>query len=146
LNPAQVTGEVTTVQGFAGGAGTDNASNSYTGGGGGGASEVGETSSGYTTGGAGGDGENNVMGMNDADSDTFLTTLSVGHDASDNLRYFSGGGTGTDYPSPTYQTASKGGGGSNSVGVANTGGGGSGRQGNPGYAGGSGIVIIRYLI
>ena len=146
LNPAQVTGEVTTVQGFAGGAGTDNGSNSYTGGGGGGASEVGETSPAIARGGAGGDGENNVMGMNDADSDAFLTELSVGHNASDNLRYFSGGGTGTDYPSPTYQTASKGGGGSNSVGVANTGGGGSGRQGNPGYAGGSGIVIIRYLI
>ena len=140
-----VTGEVTTVQGYAGGDGTGPTGGAYTGGGGGGASEVGETSPNTTRGGAGGDGENNIMGMNDSDSDAFLTALSVGHD-SGGTRYFSGGGTGTDYPSPSYQTASKGGGGSNSVGVANTGGGGSGRQGAAGYAGGSGIVIVRYAI
>ena len=124
-------------------------SNQGNGGGGGGASAAGGDA------GVGGAGENNVMGMNDSDSDAFLTALSVGHD-SGGTRYFSGGGGGGAYgPSGgTGDAGGVGGGGtgasanstSGSAGTANTGGGGGGSgTGAVGGIGGSGIVIIRYL-
>jgi hypothetical protein len=140
-------GEVGTVQGFVGGGDAPSSTSS----GGGGASEAGST--GTSDGGDGGDGENNVMGMDDSDSDAFLTTASAGHDVG-GTRYFAGGGAGSTN-SGSAGAGGKGGGGDGhassngvgSVGVANTGGGGGGgcaiNSSSNGAIGGSGIVIIR---
>jgi hypothetical protein len=121
----------------------------YPGGGGGGASAVGVTpASSSASGGAGGAGENNVMGLSDADSYTFMTAISAGV-VSSGARYFAGGGGGG---------ANSGGGGAGGIGgggaggsggigtagTANTGGGGGAGQAS-GIAGGSGIVILRVL-
>jgi len=150
-----ITGEVTTVQGFIGGVAT-NTSTGYGGGGGGGASAAGLTGA-ATHGGAGGPGENNVMGLNDANSDILLDNASAGHDVS-NVRYLAGGGGGgVGGSSRTTGAGGSGGGGSGgnntgstgaTVGIANTGGGGGGGYGTDGTGavGGSGIVIIRYAV
>ena len=95
------------------------------GGGGGGATAVGGNSPG-SAGGAGGAG---------------ATTGITGS----NNTYGGGGGGGSE--NNNTGAGGSGGGGSNSAGSANTGGGGGGRSGAPvasGFAGGSGIVIIRY--
>jgi hypothetical protein len=114
-------GAGTSNQGYAGG--RNNASNG-SGGGGGGASEAGEiTTNDYTgTAGAGGDGL--------ASSITGSSVTRGG-----------GGGGGATTPG----AGGAGGGGSNSNGTANTGGGGGGTSANlgNGYAGGSGVVILR---
>lgn len=62
------------------------------------------------------------------------------------VRYYSGGGGGSQYPgySGSPGSGGAGGGGSCAAGTTNTGGGGGGSTGPNGYAGGSGIVIIRY--
>lgn len=121
-------------------------------GGGGGAGAVGSNAT-SSNGGAGGAGENNIMGLNDADSDTVLTIALVGHDVG-GLRYFAGGGGGGGGIGVTGGLGSSGGGASGgtqgvngSSGNANTGGGGGGSGGGAsGGSGGSGIVIIRYAI
>jgi len=151
------TPDTTPDQGFIGGLGYTDDVTFTTGGGGGGASSRGlPTASSYAGSEPkpGGAGENNVMGLNDADSDAFLTAASAGHD-SGGIRYFSGGGGGgADATAASGSMAGGvggGGDGTNSAvsgndGDANTGGGGGGgstvsRRGD----GGSGIVIIRRL-
>ena len=54
-----------------------------------------------------------------------------------------GGGAGVGWASAG--SVSNGGGTLSTAGTSNTGGGGGGSGANPGYAGGSGIVIVRYL-
>jgi len=132
-------------QGNDGGDGV-NISNSNDGGGGGGAAAAGSNA------GVGGAGENEIMGMDATLSDAFLTTLSLGVDEADGLRYFSGGGGGGGYaPSGgTGNVGGVGGGGAGSTGggtagTPNTGGGGGGSGLSGGAAGGTGIVIIRHL-
>ena len=147
----------TAGQGTSGGTGTQ--TNGYGGGGGGGAGAGGGNGSG-TNAGVGGVGENNIMGLNDADSDALLTAASVGHDVG-GLRYFAGGGGGGIGGSANSIAAGgSGGGGSGSKagggvvdathGLPNTGGGGGGGGGSTnsqnGGAGGSGIVIVRYAL
>jgi len=142
-------------QGYAGGNPSSGAP-AYNGGGGGGAGGIGGTGSNTTTAGVGGVGENNVMGMNDTDSDAFLTTVAVGHDVA-GLRYFAGGGGGGEVHGTAAAVGGSGGGGAGGIGntgvagTANTGGGGGaagatssgGTSQQGGGAGGSGIVIIR---
>ena len=127
------TPDTTPDQGFAGGSGNPTPSVSATqGGGGGGASEVG-TAAYLLLGGAGGDGV--------ASS---ITGSSV---------TYAGGGGGSAISGGTPGTGGSGGGGAGGLvntpgvgGTANTGGGGGGSSNNVGVnAGGSGIVIIRYL-
>ena len=89
------------------------------------------------------------MGMNDADSYSHLTTLSLGHVVS-GARYFAGGGAGEAYTNGAGTGGAGGGGNAATAGTANTGGGGGGGS-NGGTnrtaaAGGSGLVIIRYAI
>ena len=129
------------------------------GGGAGGAGGNGYSSGGTDRGGLGGVGENNVMGMNDADSDAFLTTISVGHDVG-GTRYLAGGGGGGEVFGNTIPPGGSGGGGAGGLGgtvgvdgTANTGGGGGGAGATSsggtsqtgGGDGGTGIVIIRRL-
>lgn len=106
----------------------------YGAGGGGGAASDGANATGNGTGGAGGHGENNIWSLNDADSDSIFTTLSVGHDVG-GLRYFAGGGGGSggDLTGQSNSAGGNGGGGegaarngSSTAGTANTGGGGGG--------------------
>ena len=157
VNITPITGEVTTVQGFNGGAGRNG--NDWPGGGGGGAGAVGAgpSSQGNGTNNAGGVGEDQVMGLNAADSYTLLTAASAGHVVG-GARYFSGGGGGAVGTGGTNGAGGSGGGGvansGNSStlagnGLANTGGGGGGHgYGGTNNAGdgGSGIVIIRYAL
>ena len=133
-----ITGETTTVQGYAGGTAYGTGDNTEGGGGGGGASAVG-TNAVSGTGGNGGAGTNSS-----------ITGSVVG--------YAGGGGAGSNNPSATGGTATYGGGagrirtagnGNAGDGTANTGGGGGGHAdqhitGNPG-SGGSGVVILRRL-
>jgi hypothetical protein len=117
---------VSPAQGFNGGNSKSASSPTVDhGGGGGGATAVGGNSPG-SAGGAGGAG---------------ATTGITGS----NNTYGGGGGGGSE--NNNTGAGGSGGGGSNSAGSANTGGGGGGRSGAPvasGFAGGSGIVIIRY--
>jgi hypothetical protein len=140
-------------QGYGGGAGT----NTQSSGGGGGAGAIGQAGQSTTQGGAGGVGEDEVMGLNAADSYTLLTNANVGHVVS-GARYFAGGGGGGTYSAGTGGSGGYGGGGAggNPPGAgtnatANTGGGGGGASATAlpsptGGAGGSGIVIIRYAV
>ena len=125
-------GPGTTNQGFAGGNGAS--APAYAGGGGGGASAVGANAT-TSVGGNGGAG---------------ITTSISGTSTT----YAGGGGGGTDGASYTAGTGGSGGGGAGGkknstspvAGTANTGGGGGGSGSNVnGAAGGSGIVIVRYL-
>ena len=126
---------VTTDAGFAGGASASNVGDC--GGGGGGAGEVGDTFQGDTVGNGyniqGGDGLNM--------SSTFTTAFG------DN-GYFAGGGGAFARNDDIPRAGGAGGGGAGgSSGTANTGGGGGGRDaGVVAGAGGSGIVLIRYII
>ena len=139
-------GTATASQGFAGGTGT-----TVSGGGGGGASAVGGTG-GASAGGTGGAGVANTLLTS-----TIATTYSVGQVSGGSVYFAGGGGGGVDTGSGsgTFAGGIGGGGaggaltGSNVAGTAYTGGGGGGGGRNPGEfngaAGGSGIVIIRYL-
>tara|TARA_R100001440_G_scaffold36558_5_gene55694 strand:+ start:2557 stop:5673 length:3117 start_codon:yes stop_codon:yes gene_type:complete len=96
-------------------------------GGGGGAGADGNNGSvNYPNGGNGGDGfQSDITGTN--------------------TYYAGGGGGGSKDSSSTVGTGGAGGGGPDSAGSANTGGGGSGNHWNAsGYAGGSGVIILRY--
>jgi len=114
-------------QGFPGGNGTS----ATTGGGGGGAGESGNTDGG----GEGGDGSYSAS--------AYANATGTGVSG-----YYAGGGGGG---APTSGLAGGLGGGGNgdpsgTNGTANTGGGGGGGYSSPGQSGGSGIVIIRYLL
>ena len=126
----------TSGNGFTGGTGT-NSGNPYTGGGGGGASQNGFNNSGSTSGAGGAGVSSSISGS------------SVG--------YGGGGGAGCEGSASRGAGATTFGGGNGSgpnsnngsAGTANTGGGGGGGDGgntNSGYAGGSGIVIISYIL
>jgi hypothetical protein len=116
-------GTGTSSQGFSGGTGAGNNTNSGRVGGGGG--------------GAGGVGSSPGNGGSGADySSWYGESLIIG-----------GGGAGAVGTGGGYSGGSGGGGGSGVAGTSNTGGGGGGRGGNVSSgAGGSGIVIVRYLI
>jgi len=142
-----------TYQGHAGGDSTAYA-DPYSGGGGGGAGAVGANAGGSGVLGHGGVGEDQVMGMNAADSYTLLTNASAGHVVS-GARYFAGGGGGGSQGSSGAINGGSGGGGAGGIasgtpvsGLSNTGGGGGGGglMNIAGANGGSGIVIIRYTI
>ena len=126
---------VTTDAGFAGGASAS--SSGDCGGGGGGAGEVGDAFQGSTVGNGyniqGGDGLNM--------SSTFTTAFG-------DSGYFAGGGGAFARNDDISRAGGAGGGGAGgSSGTANTGGGGGGRDaGVVAGAGGSGIVLIRYII
>jgi hypothetical protein len=120
------------TQGFAGGSGQSQSVPYYSGGGGGGAGQVGEsTPSG--TGGKGGDGISNLAFANAT--------------ASGSNTYFAGGGGGAPNSAASLGGTAGGTGGANAVAAtANIGAGGGGGYGsNLAAAGGSGIVIVRYL-
>jgi prepilin-type N-terminal cleavage/methylation domain-containing protein len=117
----------TSGQGFAGGVNSNSAPN-YGGGGGGGAGAVGQNGT-STKGGNGGSGiQYNITGTS---------------------TYYAGGGGSSYYNSGgTLGTGGLGGGGNpGQAGTANTGGGGGGALSNglAGFAGGSGVVIVRYI-
>jgi hypothetical protein len=126
VNPTKNEGDLGS-RAFTGGS----ASGGYSGasGGGGGAGEAGYNASG-STGGNGGDGfQSDITGTN---------------------TYYAGGGAGAARASNigSYGYGGQGGGGRNAAGTANTGGGGGGRAStngsNSAYAGGSGIIILKY--
>jgi hypothetical protein len=124
-------GSGTANQGYAGGVGSTDAASYATGGGGGGAGGIGGnggTSSGSNVGGTGGSGVS-----------TSITGSSVA--------YAGGGGGGGNSGGGTATAGGGTGGSTGTAGTANTGGGGgaSGGNGN-GFAGGSGIVVIRYAV
>jgi hypothetical protein len=137
------------VQGFAGGTSTTANAANGAGGGGGGATAVG---SGTSTA-AGGNG-----GAGSSAFSSWGSITGTGQNVSGTYWYAGGGGGGVDNTNPTKVggTGGNGGGANGSNGtatdaIANTGGGGGGGGGvfgvNPGYgsAGGSGLVIVRYL-
>lgn len=140
-------GAATSGQGNAGGSSTGGA-NAYGGGGGGGAGAVGGSGNG-TNGGNGGAGVNTVTNWGALSSAFTATGLGVSG-------YIAGGGGGSiNTGGVAPGTGGSGGGGNGSTsasgqtnGTANTGGGGGGRGAGTGAAanGGSGIVIVRYLI
>jgi hypothetical protein len=128
--------------GNAGGSATGNAAGGWQGGGGGGAGAVG-TSGTITAGGVGG------VGLSTASAYGLAT--GTGENSSGTV-YFAGGGGGNAYNQNNfyYGAGGLGGGGSNSAGTVNTGGGAGGggflSSTSNGFAGGSGIVIVRYPI
>ena len=117
-NPTGNIGSGTAGQGYGGGSAST--ANSGTTGGGGGAGQVGQT----------GNGGNGVQSSIDGTA-----------------TYRAGGGAGESVNGTTYTGGLGGGGDSATNGTVNTGGGAGGHAPNdsPGYNGGSGIVIIRYL-
>jgi len=133
-----ISGETTTVQGYAGGTAYGTGDNTEGGGGGGGASAVGTN------------GSSGVAGNGGAGTSSSITGSSVG--------YAGGGGAASNNPSATGGSATDGGGagkkrpdgsGDAASGTANTGGGGGGHcdqhiTGDPG-SGGTGVVILRML-
>jgi len=140
-----VGGTATSGQGFAGGSSN---SSSFDAGGGGGAGAVGanaSTGSGGSGAGAGGAGVNTYS--------TWLNTTGTGVSG-----FIAGGGGGGSYGSSNHGAGGSGGGGAGAdsaptAGTANTGGGGGGAgnsantNGTPvGANGGSGLVIVRYLV
>jgi hypothetical protein len=140
-----VGGTATSGQGFAGGSSN---SSSFDAGGGGGAGAVGanaSTGSGGSGSGAGGAGVNTYS--------TWLNTTGTGVSG-----FIAGGGGGGSYNSANHGAGGSGGGGAGAdsapvAGTANTGGGGGGAgnsantNGTPvGANGGSGLVIVRYLV
>jgi hypothetical protein len=146
-------GDATSGQGNAGGAAT--AGSGYTGAGGGGAGAAGVAAGGTSTGGAGGIGSSVYSSWGSA--------TNTGQNVS-GTRYYAGGGGGSSQYLYGFGAGGLGGGGRGAdersgntpsvAGTANTGGGGGGGMnyngGDPGtqyngMAGGSGIIIIRYL-
>jgi hypothetical protein len=139
-----VGGSKTTGQGNDG-AGDNNVGGSFPGGGGGGAGAAGSVPPNSTTGGNGGNGLTNAL-INTIGAATGLGQLSSGN------YYFAGGaGAGVFSTSgATYGSAGLGGGGAGGLngtaGTTNTGGGGGGSGSrNTGAAGGSGVIVVRYL-
>lgn len=126
---------VTTDAGFAGGTSASNVGDC--GGGGGGAGEVGDTFQGQDVGNG-----YNIQGGDGLDMSAYFTT-SFGENG-----YFAGGGGAFARNDNIPRAGGLGGGGDGaSSGTANTGGGGGGRDaGVSSGAGGSGIVLIRYII
>ena len=119
-------------QGYAGG-GTNSTYTPFPSGGGGGAGGAGVDGVGYGNAGAGGAGLNNDIVQRGAD-----------------VGYAGGGGGGCQSAVGVGGSASHGGGagaasGAGTAGTANTGGGGGACNGTGGGAGGSGIVVVRYL-
>ena len=147
--------------GFAGTAGQGSAGgNSATAayGGGGGAGGVGVNYSG-SVGGAGGVGLKQVMGLSVANSTLLLAAAAAGvvESSDSNYRYIAGGGGGADNSAPggsgglggggsALDLIAAGSGGHPQAGEVNTGGGGGGGYNTGAGYGGSGIVIIRYVI
>jgi hypothetical protein len=144
-------GTGTAGQGNNGGTGYDDGSG-YPGGGGGGAGAVGQTPS-SATGGNGGVGAtyNTTVGGS-AGPYSFINAMGVGTNTGQLVSsnyYYAGGGAGGSRTGASGTGGSGGGGASNTAGTRNTGGGGGGANGSgndAGFAGGSGIVIIRYTI
>jgi hypothetical protein len=123
-------GSGTTSQGYAGGNGDNLGGN---GGGGGGAGAVGGTASGSLSGG---------IGATSATINAMASVTGTGDNQSGTY-YFAGGGGGGGN---SIGNGGYGGGGRAAAGATNTGGGGGSHNGpGIGYAGGSGIVIVRYL-
>ena len=133
---------------YYGNAGGGNATNytvpPYANGGGGGAGAAGTSAPSQFTGGNGGDGTTVFS--------TWGLATNTGQNSSGTV-YYAGGGAGGTYSSGGASgTAGKGGGGTGGVsavgsnGTANTGGGAGGGNAYPAAAGGSGIIIIRYLV
>ena len=149
---SQPIGTAVSGQGNIGGIGGNGAGHS--GGGGGGAGAVGE--SGATAGTAGGVGKDEIMGMSDSDTHTFLAGVSAGH-VSGGTTWFAGGGAGATQ-SGSVSAGGLGGGGAGGAAYSaigqdatdGTGGGGGGGGGLSGAAdggdGGNGIVILRYAL
>ena len=142
--PAAYTGGTnTTGQGFAGGNGAAT-SNDYRGtGGGGGAGAAGQVGfDNSTPGGAGG------AGLSSAIINAMGAATGAGQLSGGNYYFAGGGGGGTFYAGTAVGGLGGGGTANTSAGVANTGGGGGGASQNGGsglaFAGGSGIVIVRY--
>ena len=145
-------GTGTSGQGNNGGTGLDTASG-YPGGAGGGAGATGANAPDGTYGGAGGIGAtyNTTVGGS-AGPYSFINAMglatSTGQLVSSNY-YYAGGGAGGSRTGSTALGGNGGGGNSNTAGTKNTGGGGGGANGtgnDAGFAGGSGIVIIRYAM
>ena len=146
-------GSYSPVEGYAGGT-ANSTGNVYGSGGGGGAGGIGGSGSNATGGpggvGAGGDSYTNYAILNAMGSATNTGVLSSGN------YYYAGGGGGASYgPGGGFNIAGGvGGGGTGSpnngtAGTANTGGGGGGTErggAGPGGLGGSGVVIVRYLL
>jgi hypothetical protein len=139
-------GTATSSQGFNGGSSTQNGP-LYPAGGGGGSAQVGQTAPSNSQSGNGGNGVTTYS--------TWGTVTSTGENVS-GTRYYAGGGAAGQYSGVTRGTAGLGGGGAGAIGgtsnatagTVNTGGGGgSGINNSPGAAaaGGSGLVIVRYL-
>ena len=124
-------GSATSGQGNAGGAGTT-VENSGGGGGAGGA------------GGSGGGGGGGAGGVGSSAYSSWGLATSTGHNVSGTV-YFAGGGGGAGTPQGAASNGGGGAGGTVSTGAdgkPNTGGGGGGDT----HAGGSGIIIVRYLV
>ncbi|NTW31314.1 MAG: hypothetical protein HGB12_01545 [Bacteroidetes bacterium] len=118
-----------------GGAGTVN--QGYAGGGGG--------SFGAIDGGGGGGGAGSVGETVDNRSDAGDGGIGISSSITGTPTYYAGGGAGCGYGTGVPVGGNGGGGNANVAGAANTGGGGGGSQ-TSGKQGGSGVVIIRYLI
>ena len=141
-------GSGTSGQGYAGGTAQTDGSTYRIGGGGGGAGGVGAdgSASSYS-------GGNGGVGMTSTLINSMALTTGTGQLVSTNY-YYAGGGGGARNGGATATPGGSGGGGTGvytpsgtaTVGIANTGGGGGAGWDNPGAAGGSGIVIIRYAI
>ena len=142
---AQAGGSATSGQGFAGGSSSGSSVNSQTAAGGGGAGAVGANNSSVS--GAGGIGTTSVTNWGALTS--ALTALSLG-----SSNYLAGGGgAGSNGPAAGAGGTGGGGAGGNAANgnpaIINTGSGGGGGGGSGtrlGAAGGSGIVIVRYLV
>lgn len=128
---SQVGGSGTANQGYAGGSGITNNNTYVSAGGGGGAGAVGSNASAGVTG-------NGGAGVAIS---AFASVTGTGVS-----NYYAGGGGGGYYASSLGTGGAGGGGNSDVNGVANTGGGGGGAVTSPGMNGGSGIVIVRYLV
>jgi hypothetical protein len=129
-----VSGETTSVQGYAGGSGASPFNQDYLGGGGGGAGGVGQVANGGKAGGAG--------------APSSITGTSVIYACGGGGGAFQGlgaGGAGGDGGSSNVNGGRGQGNNAGSAGAANTGTGGGGGGATAGFAGGSGIVVIRYL-
>jgi hypothetical protein len=128
-------GAGTAGQGNSGGLGKGGTVQEVSGGGGGGAGSAGSAGS-ANTGGNGGAGVNTYS--------TWLNTTGTGVSG-----FIAGGGGGSG--NTTAGTGGSGGGGAGAVnaatvGIANTGGGGGGSYNGPSAAGGSGLIVVRYLV
>jgi hypothetical protein len=130
-------GSATSGQGFAGG-NSGTGAITYPGGGGGGAGAAGAVGVNATGGGAGGIGSSTYS--------SWGVATGIGQNVSGTYYLAGGGGGGSDSGAGA---GGLGGGGAGAAltataGTANTGGGAGGSSNNPGVAGGSGVVIVRY--